>query len=273
MFALPLRLASLFLISLASALPQVNEDEWLAVINGKSPAPAAPAVSEDTRPRKDDGDYNQFQDNRRAPPVPIQTGIPNNRRVGVAPPPPPQVQQQRQPLPPPSQGQQQRQPLLPQPPRGQPQRRQPQAPGQPLRAQPPVPGQPLRGPPPPALRRPQPPPTPKPAGILDTVVNGVNSVLNPVVGGVGCAATNLIADEKLKDENFIRSQMDCAMSRGPCDEVGKKIKFLAPEVLAGRCPAPCNPCIKDQIRKVMSQLSQKYPREFQQMMASLTRRG
>ena len=51
------------------------------------------------------------------------------------------------------------------------------------------------------------------------------------------------------------------------------IAVLAPEVLAGRCPAPCNPCIKDQIRKVMSQLSQKYPREFQQMMASLSRRG
>lgn len=265
MLALPLRLASLCLICLASGLPQAAEDEWLAVINGgNSPAPEAPVVSEDA-------DYYQFQDNRRAPPVPIQTGIPNNRRVGVAP--PQQVQQQRQSLPPPQQVQPQRQPLPPQPPRGQPQRRQPQAPGKPLRAQPPVPGQPLRGPPPPALRRPLPPPTPKPAGILDTVVNGVSSVLNPVAKGVSCAATNLIADEKLKDESFIRSQMDCAMSRGPCDEVGKKIKFLAPEVLAGRCPAPCNPCIKDQIRKVMSQLSQKYPREFQQMMASLTRRG
>ena len=55
-------------------------------------------------------------------------------------------------------------------------------------------------------------------------MNGVNSVLNPVASGVTCAATNLIADEKLKDEAFIRSQMDCAMGRGPCDEVGKKIK-------------------------------------------------
>ena len=27
------------------------------------------------------------------------------------------------------------------------------------------------------------------------------------------------------------------------------ISVLAPEVLAGRCPAPCNPCIKDQIRQ------------------------
>ena len=198
-------LASLCLVCLASGLPQGAEDEWLAVINGNSGP--APAVSEDTRPRSEDVDYYQFQDNRRAPPVPIQTGIPDNRRVGVAGPPP--QGQQRQPIPQPQSPQVQRQPL-PQPPRGPPQRRQPQ--------------QPLRGPPPPALRRPLPPPTPKPAGILDTVVNGVNSVLNPVASGVTCAATNLIADEKLKDETFIRSQMDCAMSRGPCDEVGKKIK-------------------------------------------------
>merc|ERR1719195_1793029 len=124
-------------------------------------------------------------------------------------------------------------------------------------------------PPPPPQRRPPPPPPKKEPGLLDTVVQGVNSVLNPV----SCAATNLITDEKLKDETFIKSQMDCAMNRGPCDDIGKQIRILAPEVLAGRCPAPCNPCIKDQIRKVMSQLSQKYPREFQQMMASLSRRG
>ena len=194
-----LSLASLYLVSLASGLPQGAEDEWLAVINGNSGP--APAVSEDTRPRSEDVDYYQFQDNRRAPPAPIQTGIPDNRRVGVAGPPP--QGQQRQPLPQPPSPQRQ-------PPRGPPQRRQPQ--------------QPLRGPPPPALRRPLPPPSPKPAGILDTVVNGVSSVLKPVTTGVACAATNLIADEKLKDETFIRSQMDCAMSRGPCDEVGKKIK-------------------------------------------------
>lgn len=240
-----LALGPLCLLSLASALPQpqsASGDEWLAVINGKSEA------LEETQ----DVDYYQFQDNRRAPPAPIQTSISDTRRVGVAPPPVQQSQsQQRQSGPP--------------PPRAPPLRRQ-QPPGQPPRS----PGQPLRGPPP-AIRRPL--PKKKEPGLLDTVVNGVNSVLNPVASGVTCAATNLIADEKLKDEAFIRSQMDCAMGRGPCDEVGKKIKFLAPEVLAGRCPAPCNPCIKDQIRKVMSQLSQKYPREFQQMMASLTRRG
>lgn len=46
---------------------------------------------------------------------------------------------------------------------------------------------------------------------------------------------------------------------------------LAPEVLAGRCPHPCNECIKKQIRKVMAELSQRYPREFQEMMGQLRR--
>ena len=42
-------------------------------------------------------------------------------------------------------------------------------------------------------------------------------------------------------------------------------------MLAGRCPHPCNECIKKQIRKVMAELSQRYPREFQEMMGQLRR--
>ena len=40
---------------------------------------------------------------------------------------------------------------------------------------------------------------PRPAGILDTVVNGIDSVLNPVASGVTRANANLITDEKLKE--------------------------------------------------------------------------
>merc|ERR1712157_600980 len=118
------------------------------------------------------------------------------------------------------------------------------------------------GPPPPPLRRGPPPPRPAPAkkegGILDTISEGLGNILNPV----SCAATNVITDNQLKDEKFIRSQMNCAKGTGPCDQIGKQIKILAPEVLAGRCPHPCNECIKKQIRKVMAELSQRYPREF-----------
>lgn len=225
----------------ASALPRAEEDAWLAVINGNS-APGPQQLQQEPA-----GDQTRYQPRPADPRQPR----PDNRRVGVAPPPPPQ-QQPRLPPPPQQRG----------PPRAPVEVPQPRPGG--------VPPPQRRGPPPPQQRRPPPPPPPKKEpGLLDTVVQGVNSVLNPV----SCAATNLITDEKLKDETFIKSQMDCAMNRGPCDDIGKQIRILAPEVLAGRCPAPCNPCIKDQIRKVMSQLSQKYPREFQQMMASLSRRG
>jgi len=127
------------------------------------------------------------------------------------------------------------------------------------------------GPPPPPLRRGPPPPRPAPAkkdtGILGTISEGLGNILNPV----SCAATNVITDNQLKDEKFIRSQMNCAKGTGPCDQIGKQIKILAPEVLAGRCPHPCNECIKKQIRKVMAELSQRYPREFQEMMGQLRR--
>ena len=44
---------------------------------------------------------------------------------------------------------------------------------------------------------------------------------------------------------------------------------LAPEVLAGRCPRPCNECTKTQIKRVMAELSQRFPRRFQEMMRQL----
>merc|ERR1719464_1266931 len=125
------------------------------------------------------------------------------------------------------------------------------------------------GPPPPPLRRGPPPPRPakKDTGLLGTITEGIGNILNPV----SCAATDIITDNQLNDEKFIRSQMNCARGTGPCDQIGKQIKILAPEVLAGRCPHPCNECIKKQIRKVMAELSQRYPREFQEMMGQFRR--
>lgn len=80
------------------------------------------------------------------------------------------------------------------------------------------------GPPPPPLRRGPPPPRPAPAkkdgGILGTISEGLGNILNPV----SCAATNVITDNQLKDEKFIRSQMNCAKGTGPCDQIGKQIK-------------------------------------------------
>jgi len=262
-----------------SSLPQGSslsaDDPWLAVINGDT-SNTNKNNDEQFPEEIDNVDYYQFQensprqpqqpppparygDNRRVGPgpgpanYPISEGrrpqgpyqIPDNRRVAGA-----QVPQQAQPP-------QQQRPLARRPP-------------------PPPVRQPGAGLPPPPRRGPPPPVKPQQGGILDNVVNGLKGVANGVsnaASGVTCAATNIITDEKLNDDQFIKSQMDCARNLGECDEIGKQIKILAPEVIAGRCPPPCNPCIKSQIRKVMSQLSQKYPREFQQMMQTLSRRG
>jgi len=101
------------------------------------------------------------------------------------------------------------------------------------------------------------------------VQNGVSGV----VGGVTCTGANVLTEAKLRDDNFIKFQLDCAREVGPCDEIGEKIKILAPEVLAGRCPRPCNQCTQNMIRRVMTQLSQKYPKEFNEMINKRPVRG
>jgi len=78
----------------------------------------------------------------------------------------------------------------------------------------------------------------------------------------------LIADNALNDEGFVRAQLSC-LKGGKCDEIGRKIKRIAPEILRDRCPPPCNECNKKQFRKIMSTLARKYPRELQQIMKSL----
>jgi len=105
----------------------------------------------------------------------------------------------------------------------------------------------------------------KPTGII----GHIGSAVHGVVEHATCATANLITDEKMKDEKFIRFQLDCALGRGPCDVIGNKIKILAPEVLAGRCPPPCDECTQKQIRRVMTELSQRFPREFQEMMIKI----
>jgi len=265
-----------------SSLPQSSlsaDDPWLAVINGGGTGPTN-NNEEQFQEEIDNVDYYQFQENKqRQPQLPPQrqpVTYGDNRRVDPRPPVPGPanypISEGRRPQGP-YQIPDNRRVAGPQvPPHTQPSQQQ-----RPLPRRPPPPGrQPGAGLPPPPRRGPPPPAKPQQGGILDNIVKGVKGVADGVsnaASGVTCAATNIITDEKLNDDAFIKSQMDCARNLGVCDEIGKQIKILAPEVIAGRCPPPCNPCIKSQIRKVMSQLSQKYPREFQQMMQTLSRRG
>lgn len=167
---------------------------------------------------------------------------------------------------------------------------QPQAPVQPPPPRPQQfqePQRPLQRPPPPRRpgpqRFPQGPPRRRPTrrprpgqrrtttskGILAGAVDAVSSAVGGVGDRLSCTGTNILTEAKLRDEAFIKYQLDCAMNIGPCDEIGEKIKILAPEVLAGRCPRPCNECTKTQIKRVMAELSQRFPRRFQEMMRQL----
>jgi len=76
----------------------------------------------------------------------------------------------------------------------------------------------------------------------------------------------VFADQKLNDPVFINTQLECLLDRGECDEIGKLIKRMAPDIIRGGCHHPCDPCKKKQIQKVMSVLSRRYPRQFQTML-------
>lgn len=120
-------------------------------------------------------------------------------------------------------------------------------------ARPPRP--PPRGPP---ARRPPPRrPLPK-AGILDKITS--------IGQTVKCKAVDVASDVRLQDENFVRQQLDCVLGEGPCDELGATIKRMAPDILRGICPPPCDECKKKQIQKVMSTIARKYPKEWSQMV-------
>ena len=65
-----------------------------------------------------------------------------------------------------------------------------------------------------------------------------------------------------------RLKVSCQLNKRPSvDNI--LFSVLAPEVLAGRCPRPCNECTKTQIKRVMAELSQRFPRRFQEMMRQL----
>jgi len=44
---------------------------------------------------------------------------------------------------------------------------------------------------------------------------------------------------------------------------------LAPDIMKGRCPPPCDRCKKEQIQKVMSKIAREYPKEWNQMVRQL----
>nr|QKK82654.1 chemosensory protein [Histia rhodope] len=73
--------------------------------------------------------------------------------------------------------------------------------------------------------------------------------------------TDTALDEALTDKRFIERQLKCAISEGPCDAIGRRLKTLAPLVLRGACPQ-CTPQETKQIQKTLSYVQRNYPQEW-----------
>ena len=106
-----------------------------------------------------------------------------------------------------------------------------QQPQRPLQRPPPRRPGPQRFPQGPPRRRPTRRPgrrTTTSKGILGSAVDAVNAAVGGVGERLSCTGTNILTEAKLRDEAFIKFQLDCAMNVGPCDEIGEKIKSKLP---------------------------------------------
>ncbi|KAF7989850.1 hypothetical protein HCN44_008524 [Aphidius gifuensis] len=65
----------------------------------------------------------------------------------------------------------------------------------------------------------------------------------------------------LKNDRYLKRQLQCALGTQPCDAVGKKLKELAPQVLRNNC-VKCTPDELNQIRKVLITIQNRFPKEF-----------
>lgn len=118
-------------------------------------------------------------------------------------------------------------------------------------------------------RRPRPRPRPgNSGGILSGIAGGLGNIRD----GIQCAASDLWADSKLQDPKFVDAQMKCLLNEGPCDDTGKLVKRLAPDILAKRCPPPCTPCIMKKVRGMMAKVQTENPQLWSKMIQQIATR-
>ncbi|XP_038221854.1 uncharacterized protein LOC119839573 [Zerene cesonia] len=86
---------------------------------------------------------------------------------------------------------------------------------------------------------------------------------------VGCAGVVLGAaqmsdgqlERTLADRTTMQRHIRCALSEGPCDSVGVRLRTLAPLVLRGACPQ-CSAQETRQIRRTLAFVQRNYPWEW-----------
>merc|ERR1719210_1964647 len=108
-----------------------------------------------------------------------------------------------------------------------------------------------------------------PGNLWANCSGGIIGAIAGVGGILKCKAEDVASDIRLQDEGFVRQQLDCVLDQGPCDDLGATIKRMAPDIMKGLCPPPCDECKKKQIQKVMSTIAKKYPKEWNQMVQQI----
>ena len=128
------------------------------------------------------------------------------------------------------------------------------------------PQQPVAPPPPPPVLRSRPQsrrrPRPRPG---PPACKGATCLL--------CKGHDMAVDLKFKNKQYVQQQLDCVLNRGECDETGQMVKRLAPEVLRGLCPSPCNMCTQRQIKRIMAVVSREYPEQWSEMLRTFSGRS
>ncbi|CAH0718241.1 unnamed protein product, partial [Brenthis ino] len=68
-------------------------------------------------------------------------------------------------------------------------------------------------------------------------------------------------ERTLADRGTMQRHIKCALSEGPCDPVGIRLRTLAPLVLRGSCPQ-CSAQETRQIRRTLAFVQRNYPWEW-----------
>jgi len=90
-----------------------------------------------------------------------------------------------------------------------------------------------------------------------------------VIEDLNCKAQTAAAEAQLQNEVFVEGLIRCLKSNNPrqeCDKEGLKARRLAPMVLQGICPPPCNKCIARLMRMSIAKLQHTRPADMKEIM-------
>jgi len=94
-------------------------------------------------------------------------------------------------------------------------------------------------------------------------------VSSNVIEDLNCKAQTVAAEAQLQNTVFVEGLIKCLKSDNPrqeCDKDGLKARRIAPMVLRGICPPPCNKCIARLMRMSIAKMQNEHPAEMKEIM-------